>query len=336
MAKIEFDCTYFKQGDYELVFFVAEAKRLWESVRINTRVEDKKEGYQRALSNSRVRKIASYISSGNPIPISVLLSFDKATLSLNKKKISIDSKKSPGWVIDGQHRLAGAFESGSNMLIPVVAFLKLSEEEQIRQFVTVNKEAKGVPTSLYLDLLPHLKNKKPSEMAKERVADLATELKLDEDSPFFGRIVVTSAPKKGELSLTNFVRKITPLILEGKGILGAYTIMEQKAVISNYYLGLKNVFPSYFKKYESIFFQTLGFGALINAFPVVFSISLREHKGFRVEDVTKVLNQISHFDFDAWSKIGTGTGAENDASEELISDIRDAFSDDGTKSSIRV
>jgi DGQHR domain-containing protein len=336
MAKVDFDCIAFKQGTYEMVFFIAEAKKLWDFVRINTRIDDKKEGYQRALSNSRVRRIATYISSGNPIPLSILVSFDYAQLSSNKRRISVDSKK-PGWVIDGQHRLAGAFESSTKIMIPVVAFLKLSEENQIQQFVTVNKEAKGVPTSLYLDLLPHLKNKKPSDMAKERVADIASGLKLDEDSPFFGRIVVVSAPKKGELSLTNFVRKIMPMILEGKGLLGAYTIMEQKAVLNNYYMGLKNVFPSYFKKYESIFFQTLGFGALMNAFPVVFSICLREYKGFRVEDITKVLNQISHFDFEAWSKIGTGTGAENDAAEELISELRDAFNNqDGSKSSIRV
>ncbi|HEX5172284.1 MAG TPA: hypothetical protein VFW11_24075 [Cyclobacteriaceae bacterium] len=124
--------------------------------------------------------------------------------------------------------------------------------------------------------------------------------------------------------------------MEGKGILGAYTILEQKSVLSNYYLGLKNVFPSFFKKYESIFFQTLGFGALMNAFPVVFSITLREYKGFRVEDVTKVFNEISYFDFEQWARVGTGTAAENDAADDLISELRDAYSEDGSKTSIRV
>lgn len=334
---IEFPCTYFKQGNYEFVFFLGETSKLWDVLSINKRIEDKKEGYQRALSQGRVKKISHYISLGNPIPISILVSLEKAQLSKDKKTISIDHKEGAGWVIDGQHRLTGAFESKIDIVLPVIAFLGLDLGEQIRQFVTINREAKGVPTSLYLDLLPHLKNKKPSDIARERVADIASQLKNDENSPFFGRIVVTSAPKKGELSLTNFVRKVTPLILEGKGILGPYTISEQLAVLTNYYLGLRNVFPTHFKNYESIFFQTIGFGALLNAFPTVFSISLKEYKAFRVEDVTKVFKKIDHFDFGVWTKMGTGSAAESQASEDLLSELLGSFVDEeGTNASLRV
>jgi DGQHR domain-containing protein len=102
-----------------------------------------------------------------------------------------------GWVIDGQHRLAGAevaSRGGTDIELPVIAFIGLSEPRQVEQFVTINREAKNVPTSLYLDLLRLLPNRKPADVAKERAADLATQLRRDEESPFFESIVVTTSP----------------------------------------------------------------------------------------------------------------------------------------------
>jgi len=250
-------------------------------------------------------------------------------LSKDKKTISIPNNEQAGWIIDGQHRFIGAHIADTNLLFPVIAFIGLEQEEQIQQFVTINKEAKGVPTSLYLDLLPHLKNKKPSDIARERAADIGTLLKRDESSVFFGRIVTTTSPRKGELSLTNFVRKFIPLILEGKGILSAFYEHEQRLIISNYYRGLKNAFPGYFRKYESVFFQTIGFGAVMNALPTVFSICLKKYQGFTAEDVTKIFKEILHFEFSNWSKIGTGNAAEREAGDDLISELKAAF-DEGS------
>lgn len=263
------------------------------------------------------------------IPNSILASFDQGKLSKDKKTLILPDKKNIGWIIDGQHRFLGAHHAEKDIYMSIIAFLGLEVEDQIQQFVTINKEAKGVPTSLYIDLLPHLKNKKPADLAKERAADIATQLKRDEQSPFFSRIVITTSPRKGELSLANFARKVTPLILEGKGILSAYTEREQTAVISNYYIAIKNAFPNQFKKHESIFFQTLGFGALINALPTFFSICLKNYKGFTAEDATKVFNKIKHFDFSDWSKKGTGSSAEIEAAEDLKVELTSAFEDAG-------
>ena len=140
-----------------------------------------------------------------------------------------------GWVIDGQHRLAGAAvaaREGSDIELPVVAFIGLDENRQIEQFVTINREAKNVPTSLYLDLLRLLPDRRPADAAKERAVDLATQLRKDEDSPFVDRIVVTTSPQSGQISLTNFVRKIAVHVTPDRGILNGFTEREQYAVIS--------------------------------------------------------------------------------------------------------
>lgn len=300
--ELKYSCFAFKQGKNNLISFVASAQILWNILKINKREENKDIGYQRALSPARVKKISDYIDAGNTIPNSILVCFDNARLLKNKTEIIIPNKEDAGWIIDGQHRLAGAHEAQNDILILVVAFIGLDQEEQIQQFVTINKEAKGVPSSLYIDLLPHLKNKKPGDLAKERAADIATELKKDDSSPFYSKIVVTTAPKNGEISLINFVRKVTPLILEGKGILSTYSENEQKGVFSNYYIGLKNIFPKEFKKQDSVFFQTIGFGALMNTLPTVFSLCLKYNQGFTSKDVTDIFRKIDYFDFSSWKK----------------------------------
>ncbi|MBA4406758.1 hypothetical protein C0389_05735 [bacterium] len=324
-TNLRFASIPFTQGKFQLAFFVAKASTLWELLSINRRVEDKDEGYQRTLSPSRVRSIAKYVQSSNPLPLSILVTFDDAKLSSDGKTLFVPKTKDAGWVIDGQHRLAGAHESKTNLEIPVIAFLGLDIHDQINQFVTINREAKGVPTSLYFDLLKYLPTKKAGDYPKERAADIATGLKKEEDSPLYSRIVVTTAPKTGEISLNNFVRKMAPLIQTGKGIFESFTEMEQTGIIRNYFSAIKVVFPKHFSRNDSIFFQTLGFGALMNVLPRVFSLALKHYNGFTVQDISKLLAEIQHFNFDEWYKMGSGSSAEIQAGNDLAEELEKAF-----------
>ncbi len=324
-SQYKYDCIPFNQGKNKLVFFTAPASELWQMLSINRRIEDKDEGYQRTLSIARVRDIAKYVGLGNPVPISILITLDTGKFKIDKNKILLKKTPDVGWVIDGQHRLAGAHESKSNIPLPVIAFLSLPLEGQIQQFVVINKEAKGVPTSLYYDLLKHLPDKSTADQAKERATDIAQLLKTREDSPFYNRIVTITSPKRGELSLTTFVRKVAPLVLENKGILSIYSVKEQEKIIANYYSALANVFPRTFNGDNSIFFQTTGFGALLRVLPTFFSLCLKHQKAFQISDATKIFTEIKHFDFDAWKRFGTGNIAETQAADDLRSELEKSF-----------
>lgn len=316
-----------RQSANALYLFKAEASLLYQVLSINRRVEDKDEGYQRALSPSRVRAIANYIKQKRTIPGAIIVSLDSAKFDSKTNTITIPKGSDVGWVIDGQHRLAGAHvaaSEGFDVELPVVAFIGLEERRQVEQFVTINREGKNVPTSLYLDLLKVLPFKKPADAARERATDIGTELRKDEDSPFFERIVVTTSPKQGQISLTNFVRKISPLVAE-KGMLNLYTVREQTAVISNYFAGLRQVFTKEFDKKESIFFKTIGFGALWNAFPNFFNITLKNQQGFTVMDVVATFKKIESFDFSGWNQYGTGNQAEINAGEDFKTELAIAF-----------
>ncbi|WP_186272014.1 DGQHR domain-containing protein [Burkholderia gladioli] len=332
-----YECLVGEQNDRELYFFFAPAKEIYSFVSINQKQEDADEGYQRAASPARTAAIARYVDAGNVLPLSILVTLEKRAVSVVGSEITIKVSKKSGWVIDGQHRLVGAMKAEADFLLPVVAFVGLSVDEQIQQFVTVNREAKGVPTSLYYSLLKKLPPKmSAAETAKERAADIAMALKADEASPFSARIVSTTSPKNGQLSLVNFVRKVAPLVKEDTGLLGSYNLEDQIGVIDNYYKAVRNVFSKEFMSADPVFFNTIGFGGLFNFFPTIFSSTLAQKQSFAVPDVTEVLSVISHVDPSKWKKGGTGSAAEISLGRDLIEEFRQYSVDPSGHSAIKL
>lgn len=315
------------QHDRVFYLFAAPAKILYEVLDINQREPDKDEGYQRILSGSRVRAISDFVDQRHTIAPAIVVSLQGARFDEDAGELLIPNKRGSGWVIDGQHRLAGAAKAAKDIELPVVAFLDLEVDNQIFQFVTINRTAKGVPTSLYLDLLKHLPpTKKPGEIAKDKAADIANALRTDEESPLFNRITIVP-PKPGQtISLTNFVRKVAPLVQTDpvRSPISSYTLPEQKKIIDNYFKGLREHDPQYFRYSPSIVFRTVGFGALLNAFSTLFSLALRHYQGFRVEDVAEIFNRVD-FNFSEWENAGSGNAAELQAGKDLEEAVRHAY-----------
>lgn len=314
--------------------FTMKASQLFGICQINQRSDDKTEGYQRALSPSRVRSISKYVSGGGVVPGNIILSLDAGEYSVENKQLIIPKRPDVAWVIDGQHRLAGCYEAskdGYDVDLSVAAFTNITIESQIEIFITINREAKGVPSSLYLDLLKHLPRQKTDrEIVDERVADIARRINSDEASPFFQRLIFTRTARAGEISLTNFARVVRPHLARPTGVLSLYTQPEQEGALNNYFSALRTVFPKHFKNDAPIFFKTLGFGAVWRAFPLVLNLSQKTYKSFSVAAVSKILKEISDFNFDSWDEMGTGSGAEAQAGDDLLTALEEAFEDDAS------
>lgn len=335
-ASYTFEYVAFKQGTHDIYLFYASAKDLNKICTADQYRESKQEdGYQRIVSPTRRRKIAKHVDQGKLLPLSILITFNHFTLNKANSTITIPSKKTSGWIIDGQHRLAGAGDAESDILLPVVAFTGLSKVDQIDLFVTINREQKGVPTSLYFELLKHLpKNFTEKEMQDQYATDLANILKADEESPFLNRIVISTSPANGQISLTNFVRKISPQMKKGSGRLFPLTFEERAGVLNNLYNGLKSSYPKEFSTENCIFYKTLGFGAIINVLPDIFDLSVSMFKGFTVQNIVHLFNQIPEFDPTAWKTLGTGSAAELNAAEDLrllLLSLRENSSSGGLK-----
>lgn len=312
------------QGDSTFYAFTLKASQLWPMVSINRRSETEDRGYQRVLSNARVEAVANHIRTGRPVPNSVLISLDGAKFDEKASTLTIPAGEDIGWVIDGQHRIAGAHEASpdTDIELCVFAFVGVDEEFQIEQFITINREAKGVPTSLVYDLLSHLPNRKrPADIATERAAEIANTLRHDAKSALHNRIVVTQSPTKGKISITNFVRKIQPHVHPERGVLRVFTLPEQQAIIANYFAALKRAYPDQWAKADNIFFRTVGFGAMMNMFEEIFTITTTSSSGFTVQDIETTLSGVKHFEFASWEAGGSGNKAEMDAAAEFRTDF---------------
>lgn len=311
------------QGDVKFYAFKIKASVLWPMVSINRRAETEDRGYQRVLSMGRVKAVSDHINAGRPLPNSVLIALDEAKWNPTKGILSIPAGKDIGWVIDGQHRIAGAHEAKdeTDIELLVAAFVEADYEFQIEQFITINREQKGVPTSLVYDLLSHLPGKKkPSDIAVDRAAEIANELRRD-PGPLKGRIVVTQSPGKGQISITNFVRKISPLVHPERGILKTFTLPEQKKIFDNYFEAIRQIYPDEWTKSDNIFFKTVGFGAMMNVFDDIWQIVLSTQHSFSVSDIKVVLKRVSDFDFSQWNSYGSGNKAELEAAQDYRTDL---------------
>lgn len=326
------DALRVQQGTSSFFLFSLKASILFKITEINQRSEDKQEGYQRALSPARVRSVEKYVNAGGLLPGSIVVSFDDGAFDPNTGKLTIPNRRNVGWVIDGQHRLAGAHEAsdgGVDVSLPVIGFLQLSVEKQVELFITINKEARGVPASLYIDLLKNLpKRKTDRELTDERIADIARALGNDEQSPFNQKIIFTRTARAGEISLNNFARILRPHLARPAGTISLYTPSTQEGVIGNYFKALQASFPAAFKKDPPIFFRTVGFGAVWRAFPHVFGLTQAKHKSFNVASIAKIFAEISDFDFDQWNQSGSGTSAEIAAGDDLIAALDSAYADE--------
>lgn len=322
-----------EQAGGSFYLFSLAASVLFNLVEINQRAEGKEEGYQRVLSPGRVKSVSRYIINGGLIPGSIIVSFNDLKFDEKNSVVTLPSADEPGWVIDGQHRLAGAFEAakdGVDINLSVAAFEGASFDEQVELFITINKEAKNVPSSLYLDLLKQLPKKKTEKEAlEERITDIARSLNSDEQSPFFQRIIFTKTARAGEISLTNFARVMRPLFNKAGGTLSPYTQTEQVRVIDNYYKALQTAFPQYWKNDNPLFLRTIGFGAVWRVFPFVFTTALSSYKASNVASFVQILKEIAGFNFENWSQYGSGSAAEISAGDDLLTMLQDAFSDDG-------
>ena len=235
------------------------------------------------MSSSRVKRIRDFILQGHAIPGAIIISCDRATYK--DRALTISNKPNAAWIIDGQHRTAGAAEAakkGTDIYFPVVAFSGLDEQQQADYFVTINREAKGVPSSLYLDLLRHLpKVKTEKEQLEERISDISRELTRNSESIFFQRVISTTSPKVGQVSLTNFARRMRPIFSSHTGLLSTYTIYEQVKIIENYFTALKTVFPKPFA--SNVFFK----GSIRELYAFVIDCLERQEVGLWTSGVSR-------------------------------------------------
>lgn len=181
--------------------------------RVRRRDDGGLSGYQRPEVLSHIDEIRNYLESGSPmVPNAVVVAFDSrvkfkpdskavaseysrpGVLSIPVEEEMTDDKK-PGFIVDGQQRLAAIREAViESFPICVTAFITDDVSQQTEQFILVNS-TKPLPKGLIYELLPGTNARLPSLLDRRRLpAVLLERLNLDEGSPLHKMIQTATNP----------------------------------------------------------------------------------------------------------------------------------------------
>lgn len=172
--------------------------------------EDPNQGYQRPAEEPRIKKFANWLRKESEdggqvrMPTAILLSArtSDVVLSPNGTIKLKSSNKLP--LVDGQHRQRGfqyaievkGMAQFADYEVPVVIMQDIDKVGEMKQFRTVNGEAKSVRTDLVNMILTQLVGQEGEESIKESdqwkvvVSHVVKRLNEDIDGPWYDQIVM--------------------------------------------------------------------------------------------------------------------------------------------------
>lgn len=209
-----------KMGGHIYYSFSIEPERLLKIGYILHRNDINKDlmpTYQRLIKKRRLKEVKEFIERGGYFPNSIIINintsgrgvqFDQSSSkvegSISKLGIlHLPKKYRSAYIIDGQHRLYGYLDSEYALknTIPVVAFVDLDLQEQIKLFMDINENQKAVSKTLRVTLNADLLwgSSDFNEQRQALRSKIAQMLGEEATSPLFSRIVIgenESSPTK--------------------------------------------------------------------------------------------------------------------------------------------
>lgn len=212
-----------EMGGHKYFSFSIEPERLLKIGYVLHRNEANKNmmpTYQRLIKKKRLSEVQKFINRGGYFPNSLIISIDSGGKGL---QFDISGTKVEGahsrlgvlhlpkryrsaYIIDGQHRLYGYSDSdyASTNCIPVVAFVDLARQEQIRLFMDINENQRAVPKTLLVTLNADMlwDSDDYNECRQALRSKIAQMLGEEETSPLMGRVVIGEDEKSSIKCIT--------------------------------------------------------------------------------------------------------------------------------------
>ena len=174
----------------------ADVARIARIERIGRDAKGVLRGFQRPRIASHIREIRDYLAHPEAIlPNAIVLAFNGGVAVRKDGSLVVDvSNGPPGWVVDGQQRLAAALEfEDSTFELIVSAFICDNMTELNRQFILVNN-TRPLAKPLIYELLPGTSGL-PHRLSNRTEAAVLTEaLNYREDSSLHGLIFQQTNP----------------------------------------------------------------------------------------------------------------------------------------------
>jgi len=212
-----------KMGGLTYYTFLIEPERLLKLAYIlhrNKANHSMMPTYQRIVKKDRLKAIREFVDKGGYFPNSLIVSIDTENKGIRFDKITSKTENNLSrighlylpktyqslYVIDGQHRLYGYSDSkyADNNSIPVVAFIDMKKEDQVKMFMDINENQKSVSKSLRntlnIDLL--WKSELYAQRQEALMLDIGQSLGEDFKSPLYGRVVTGENTSNGKRCIT--------------------------------------------------------------------------------------------------------------------------------------
>ena len=200
-----------EMGGHKYYSFSIEPERLLKIGYVLHRNEANKNmmpTYQRIIKKKRLTDVQKFINAGGYFPNSLIISIDTGGkgLQFDMSATKVDGalsrlgvlhlpkKYRSAYIIDGQHRLYGYSDSeyAATNSVPVVAFVDLDRQEQIKLFMDINENQKAVPKTLRVTLNADMLWDSPDynerrQALRSKIAQMFGE---EDTSPLLGRVVI--------------------------------------------------------------------------------------------------------------------------------------------------
>jgi DGQHR domain-containing protein len=288
--EVEVPALRIRMGKVVFYSFGMSARELLKYAYVHHRaltgIVQRAEAYQRLLQRQRLRDIQTFLDASPKtfFANNVLLNFQSA---LNFARagaagdvqwgtLSLPGKYGSAWVVDGQHRLYGSALAEREIVLPVVAFERMSEADQARLFVEINDTQKPVPRDLLWDLYSDIY--RASEDAEQQTRYLVAETakRLCKVGPLKNRISVPSGQHGPEQPLSLATVCETIRRHSGWDRLTAAepteTPSRAASVISAYWSALAELWPEEWARGPaSLLLSNKGFGVFMMVFKDVVS-----------------------------------------------------------------
>ncbi|HEY8108561.1 MAG TPA: DGQHR domain-containing protein [Patescibacteria group bacterium] len=228
----------------------------------------KKQGYQRVEVSTRARKIGKYMTESDQphesvLPGAILINSRRPikVLSEGSGNVEIEIPEYPAFIVDGQHRVAGARhaieelndEELESYQFPVV-LTDFDQPKETLHFKTVNEEAKKVSTELSHRLLRDL-NLGGTDISTEkdrwtmRALGAIDALNADSESVWYKRIAIPGEKKTpAHISKQqSFESSLKPLYGKNARFSDEHTKLDEATgIMNNFWGALSEIFPGAF------------------------------------------------------------------------------------------
>jgi len=311
----------------EFFTFILNTEQLLKIAYVS--VDERERGVQRPLSEKRCKDVAKYIDREDSVfANNIILNLSKESYfeMLGEDVILniLDEEKS-AWVVDGQHRLFGFEFTDKKYEMLCSAFINLDVEKEAEIFVTINKEQKGISTSVIYDLIPLTKN---ADFKAIRAQSLVKQFNEDDESPWYQQIRMLGVGK-GLITQATFAKNIEKLVEPNGGAFAIYNETDQYGILKNYFIAFKATFPEAWGNNKHILTKSVGVSAMCGILPKVLNLC---DSDYRLDKIIEVLKNIESFDFSSETRGGsTNKVAINSIISELLSELPDVLQKKGIR-----